>query len=77
MLQSFPILLSLLVGLPGQDDETSLPYATGDFALVDFLVVPMDTERVLASHTVLVSDGVIRAVGPKGEIEVSRVMVSQ
>lgn len=70
MLQSFPILLSLLVGFLATQDQTSLPYATGDFAFVDFQVVPMDTERVLAAHTVLVSDGVIRAVGPKGEIEI-------
>lgn len=70
MLQSFPILLSLSVGLPGQEVEPPHPYTTGDFAFVDFQVVPMDTERVLASHTVLVSDGVIRAVGPQGEIEV-------
>jgi imidazolonepropionase-like amidohydrolase len=70
MFRSFPILLSLLVGLPSQQDQTSLPYATGNFAFVDFQVVPMDTERVLTSHTVLVSDGVIQALGPKAEIEV-------
>jgi hypothetical protein len=33
-------------------------------AFVDFTVVPTDTPRVLRKHTVLVSDGLVRTVGP-------------
>jgi hypothetical protein len=70
MFQSLPILLSILAGVSGQEDKPVLHYSTGDFAFVDFQVVPMDSERVLAAHTVLVSDGEIRAVGPLDEVQV-------
>ena len=46
------------------------PSGTGTYAFVNVAVVPMDTERVLESHTVLVADGRIARVGPAGEVEV-------
>jgi hypothetical protein len=39
-------------------------------AFVDVTVIPMDRERVLERHTVLVEDGRITAVAPSGEIDV-------
>jgi imidazolonepropionase-like amidohydrolase len=48
--------------LPGAPTETT--------AFVDVTVVPMDTERVLPNHTVLVEGGWITVVGPVGEVEV-------
>src|SRR5690606_38077642 len=39
-------------------------------AFVGVTVVPMDRERVLDNHTVLVEDGRISAVGPAGEVEI-------
>ena len=40
------------------------------FAFVDVNVVPMDRETVLPSHTVLVRDGAIVALGPAGTIDI-------
>jgi imidazolonepropionase-like amidohydrolase len=39
-------------------------------AFVDVNVVPMDTERVLPSHTVLVEGGRITALGPAGKVNI-------
>lgn len=39
-------------------------------AVVDVTVVPMDSNRTLAHHTVVMHDGVIRAVGPAASITV-------
>jgi cytosine/adenosine deaminase-related metal-dependent hydrolase len=39
-------------------------------AFVDVNVIPMDTERVLANHTVLVEGGRITALGPSGKVPV-------
>lgn len=38
--------------------------APGDVAFVGVTVVPMDSERIIANQTVVVSDGVISAIGP-------------
>ena len=40
----------------------------GDLAFVDVNVLPMDTERVLEDHTVIVDDGRIVAMGPSREL---------
>ncbi|MFO1304392.1 MAG: amidohydrolase family protein [Burkholderiales bacterium] len=40
------------------------PPLTGDFAIVDVTVIPMDTERLEAHRTVVVADGRIKAVLP-------------
>jgi imidazolonepropionase-like amidohydrolase len=39
-------------------------------AFVGVNVIPMDTERVLSNHTVLVEDGRITALGPAGKVTV-------
>jgi imidazolonepropionase-like amidohydrolase len=39
-------------------------------ALVHATVIPMDEERVLADHTVVVDDGTIVALGPASDVEV-------
>jgi hypothetical protein len=39
-------------------------------AFVDVTVIPMDSERVLERHTVLVEDGRISAVAPSGETDI-------
>jgi imidazolonepropionase-like amidohydrolase len=44
--------------------------ARGDYAFTNVNVIPMDTERVLPNQTVLVSDGLITAVGPASSVEV-------
>lgn len=48
---------------------STLP-AIGTYAFVDVAVVPMDAERVLEDHTVVVVDDRITRVGPAGEVEV-------
>lgn len=40
------------------------------WAFTDVSVLPMDEERVLPDHTVIVEDGVITAVGPAGSVTV-------
>jgi hypothetical protein len=42
----------------------------GATAFVNVAVVPMDTERVLANHTVLIEGGWITALGPSNKIKV-------
>ncbi len=42
----------------------------GGLAFVNVTVIPMDSERVLEGHTVVVRDGRIVAVGPADEVEV-------
>jgi imidazolonepropionase-like amidohydrolase len=46
------------------------PESPETFAFVDVTVVPMDRERVLEGHTVVVRDGRIVAVGPAGTVDV-------
>lgn len=43
--------------------------AQGSVAFVDVNVLPMDAERILESHTVLVRDGRITAMGPSGTFD--------
>ncbi len=43
---------------------------TGDYAFVGVTVVPMDAERTLPGHTVVVREGRIAALGPTAEVEV-------
>jgi imidazolonepropionase-like amidohydrolase len=50
---------------PGEDGE-------GTFAFVHANVIPMDRERVLADHTVIVRDGRIESVGPTSGTDVPR-----
>ncbi len=69
------LVLSLPAGAVGQAPQRSglapVPGApAGVTAFVNVAIVPMDTERVLAGHTVLVEGGRITALGPAGEIDV-------
>jgi imidazolonepropionase-like amidohydrolase len=48
----------------------SAPAATGAVAFIDATVVPMDRERLLPRHTVVVVDGTIVALGPSAEVQV-------
>lgn len=49
---------------------TPQPAVEGSWAFTNVTVLPMDAERTLPDHTVVVVDGVITAVGPAGAIEV-------
>jgi hypothetical protein len=44
--------------------------AQGTFAFVDVSVLPMDRDRVLTGHTVVVRDGRITAVGPTASVRI-------
>jgi hypothetical protein len=44
-------------------------------AITHVSVIPMDSERVLAEHTIIVEDGRIRAIGPSHTIDVSGMQV--
>jgi imidazolonepropionase-like amidohydrolase len=59
-----------MAGIVGGMDTGVLPPQQGTTAFVGVHVVPMDSERVLEDQTVVVSDGVIQAVGPRGEVNV-------
>ena len=39
-------------------------------AFVDVTVIPMDSDRVLESRTVVVADGVVAAIGPVGTVDI-------
>ena len=50
-------------------DDTPTPEAAGDaFAFTGVNVLPMDGDRVLSDHTVVVVDGVITALGPSASV---------
>jgi hypothetical protein len=65
----FPLLLAILSFLGAPAEPPTPPVAIA-FTHVD--VVPMDRERVLRDRTVVVEDGVIRATGPGGSVEIPR-----
>jgi hypothetical protein len=46
------------------------PPVTGAYAITSATVIPMDRERVLRRHTVLVRDGRIAALGPDGRVRI-------
>lgn len=53
-------------------DESAAPapVASGVLAIIHATLVPMDSERHLPDHTVLVSEGVITALGPSADVAV-------
>src|SRR5690606_2687832 len=56
---------------PAAAVRAAAPAQAGNtIAFVDVTVIPMDRERTLPGHTVLVSDGRISAVGPADEVDV-------
>ena len=48
------------------------PRLTGPLAITHATVVPMDTERLLPDHTVVIEDGRIRTLAPSGSVDVTR-----
>ena len=68
------LLLATLAFLPrlvAQSPATvAVPGAHPPLAIVDTTVVPMDGERSLPHHTLLVADGLIVALGPVDEVAV-------
>jgi len=48
------------------------PTRAPDVAIVDVNLIPMDSERVLSSQTVLVTRGLISRIGPTASLEVPR-----
>ena len=67
--------MMLLAACGQRGAETSAPPASSDrsaeaVAFVGVTVIPMDSERNLPAHTVVVTDGRISAVGPADETDV-------
>lgn len=48
---------------------SAAPAAGTSVVITDVTVVPMDSERVLAHRTVLVTDGVVAWIGPTGAVK--------
>ncbi len=69
-------LLTALVFVPAgcaraqPDNDAASTSAAPPVAVVDVNVVPMDEDRVLTRHTVVVQDGRIVAVGPAGDVAI-------
>jgi hypothetical protein len=59
------LALTICVPRAGRAQESS-----GTVAFVNVTVIPMDSERVLSSHTVLVERGIIARMGPAQELKV-------
>jgi imidazolonepropionase-like amidohydrolase len=63
------LTLILLVG-QSQVDLPALAHGAGSTALINVNVIPMDTERVLENHVVVVENGIITAVGLVDEVTI-------
>jgi hypothetical protein len=69
--KSWFVLLAVLCAVDAHATTAPPPAATpGAIAFEHASVVPMDSERVLPDHTVVVVDGTITAVGPSESVEV-------
>ena len=64
------ILAALFLAACTEREGASPPGTSDAVAFVDVTVIPMDSERVLTGHTVLVEDGRISAVAPSGDIDI-------
>ena len=64
------VFTAVLLFAPGAVPTTAQIVAQDTFAFTNVSVVPMDRERVLPNHTVVVADGEIVAVGPAAEVAV-------
>ena len=64
------VLTIVLAACARSSGSTSLNPGPRPTAFVGISVLPMDRERVLSNHTVIVDDGVVRQVGPRGEVQV-------
>ncbi|HWV58575.1 MAG TPA: hypothetical protein VNZ57_14060, partial [Longimicrobiales bacterium] len=70
-------LLSIAVGACGASPDGSAAASAAAeasgadvVAFVGANVIPMDEERILANHTVIVRDGVIAEIGPAAQVSV-------
>ncbi len=63
-------VLALACGAPADEPATGATVTSADIAFINVNVVPMDQERILENHTVLVEDDLITWLGPADEIEV-------
>jgi imidazolonepropionase-like amidohydrolase len=71
MLKKFTAVTALAVALAGLGMTQRLDaQERATYAFVNVNVIPMDSERVLEDHTVVVRDGRIAAVGPAATTEV-------
>ena len=61
---------AVLLSLPGAACVQGATVPDADLAIVSATVIPMDRERVLPDHTVIVADGRIAAVRPAAEVAV-------
>ena len=64
----FQSVLVLFVALPGWGCAPEPTVPDADFAIVSATVLPMDSERALSEHTVIVRDGRVAAVLPATEV---------
>jgi tetratricopeptide (TPR) repeat protein len=55
-------LVALLLVLPGHDSWSQSGPPSGNFAITDVNVIPMDMERVVGGQTVVVADGIILSI---------------
>ncbi len=61
------LIMCLVLNVCGEKSKMSL----SDESMVAFVnvsVIPMDNERILERHTVIVKNGLIEKIGPTGEI---------
>ena len=64
------LLTLLLLVCQRQANLPVLAHSLETTAIVNINVIPMDTERVLRDHVVIVEDGLIAAIGPATEISI-------
>lgn len=68
----YHIAMAVAVASAGSAQAATTQPPTNTVAFVDAAVLPMDRERVLRDHTVVVVDGRITAVGPASSVTVPR-----
>jgi hypothetical protein len=66
VLTTAALTLALHLSIP----PSAAAQTSGTWAFTNVTVIPMDSERVLPGHTVVVRNGVITAVGPAAEVPV-------
>jgi len=67
----FPILILLFASEGCAPTGNASPAtADGGLAVVNVTVIPMDSERMLRGHTVIIRDGLIAQLGPSADIRI-------
>lgn len=64
------LTIAVWCGACGSGDAAIRSNVQNSLALVDITVVPMDSDRVLPRHSVIIRDGTITALGPVAEIQI-------